>query len=94
MQAGSNPVVVEQVDELAGWTTVMAELTTKCLADSRKRSKHFRAEQLSQGVLARLLKSIGRITFEEVHMFWNTILSLSVIVLHVLDSHFDPHQVA
>ena len=42
---------------------------------ARKRRKYLRKEQLSQGVLNRLLMSLGRLTYEEVCL-WSASLRL------------------
>ena len=47
--------------------SLMKELQQCCVKDGRKALKQLRVEQISQGVLGRLLKSLGRLTFEEVN---------------------------
>jgi hypothetical protein len=42
------------------------DIYTPTLALARKRTTHMRKEQLSQGVLHQIMRSLGRLTFEQV----------------------------
>jgi hypothetical protein len=60
--------VVESLgnETVGGKELVLAKLDTRCNHLARLRKTHLRKEQLSQGVLMRLLKVLGRLALEEV----------------------------
>jgi len=47
-------------------TALLVKLDEVCRMNAKKRTRHLRKEQVSQGVLKRLLLSLGRFSYEEV----------------------------
>jgi hypothetical protein len=59
--------VVESVETLtSGVDLNMTDVDKTITRLARKRATHLRKEQLSQGVLNRVLQSLGRLVYEEV----------------------------
>jgi hypothetical protein len=66
MHMQGNENVTEVVDPIQDNGEELNDLTTGCIKTSKARTKLLRKEQISQGVLHRMLKTLGRVTFEQV----------------------------
>jgi hypothetical protein len=60
----SNAEIVNEIAADAG--KAREEITAGCNKVAKNRVNHLRKEQISQGVLHRMLLTLGRLTFEEV----------------------------
>ena len=58
-----NPIKMAKAGAIEILTVKLDARNNKCAKD---RKNHLRKEQLSQGVLKRIIQSLGRLTFEEV----------------------------
>jgi hypothetical protein len=57
---------IANVQMAGGKEFVMSQVGKAQTSLARKRKHHLRKEQLSQGVLKRLLQTLGRLTYDEV----------------------------